>query len=121
MNITSVLRKLFIARQRELAHYTYEAEKLQHDVLMRLVEQAKDTEYGRKHLFAAIKGYDDFAKNVPVNTYEELKGDIERIRHGEADVLWSAHYRYTPQKCLNIHPIDTHSFPDGITVKKQIH
>jgi len=31
-------------------------------------------------LFAAIKGYDDFAKNVPVNTYEELKGDIERIR-----------------------------------------
>ena len=58
MNITSVLRKLFIARQRELAHYTYEAEKLQHDVLMRLVEQAKDTEYGRKHLFAAIKGYD---------------------------------------------------------------
>ncbi|MBR3444670.1 MAG: GH3 auxin-responsive promoter family protein [Prevotella sp.] len=89
MNITSVLRKLFIARQRELAHYTYEAEKLQHDVLMRLVEQAKDTEYGRKHLFAAIKGYDDFAKNVPVNTYEELKGDIERMRHGEADVLWS--------------------------------
>ena len=80
MNITSLLRKLFIARQRELAHYTYEAEKLQHDVLMRLVEQAKDTEYGRKHLFAAIKGYDDFAKNVPVNTYEELKGDIERIR-----------------------------------------
>ena len=77
MNITSVLRKLFIARQRELAHYTYEAEKLQHDVLMRLVGQAKDTEYGRKHLFAAIKGYDDFAKNVPVNTYEELKGDIK--------------------------------------------
>ncbi len=35
---------------------------------------------------AAIKGYDDFAKNVPVNTYEELKGDIERMRHGEADV-----------------------------------
>ena len=33
-----------------------------------------------------IKGYDDFAKNVPVNTYEELKGDIERMRHGEADV-----------------------------------
>ena len=52
MNITSVLRKLFIARQRD----------------------------------AAIKGYDDFAKNVPVNTYEELKGDIERMRHGEADV-----------------------------------
>ena len=23
-----------------------------------------------------------------MNTYEELKADIDRMRHGEADVLW---------------------------------
>lgn len=88
MNITRVLSKLFIPRQRELARYNYEAEKLQDNVLMRLVELAKDTEYGRKHLFATIKGYEDFAKNVPINTYEELKDDIDRMRHGEPNILW---------------------------------
>ena len=25
---------------------------------------------------------------MPVNTYEELKGDIDRMRHGERDILW---------------------------------
>ncbi|MDD5825254.1 MAG: GH3 auxin-responsive promoter family protein, partial [Prevotellaceae bacterium] len=39
-------------------------------------------------VFKGIKGYEDFAKNVPVNTYEELKGDIDRMRHGERDILW---------------------------------
>ncbi len=88
MNLTSILSKLFISRQKELANYNYQAEKLQHDVLMRLTSLAKDTEYGRKHLFASIKGYEDFAKNVPVNSYEELKEYIERMRHGERDILW---------------------------------
>ena len=68
-------------------HYT-EGEALQHEVLKSLVERASDTEYGRNHVFKGIKGYEDFAKNVPVNTYEELKGDIDRMRHGERDILW---------------------------------
>ncbi|MDD5992264.1 MAG: GH3 auxin-responsive promoter family protein, partial [Prevotellaceae bacterium] len=63
-------------------------EALQHEVLKSLVERASDTEYGRNHVFKGIKGYEDFAKNVPVNTYEELKGDIDRMRHGERDILW---------------------------------
>ena len=34
------------------------------------------------------RSYEEFAHNVPVNTYEELKGDIDRMRHGEKDILW---------------------------------
>ncbi|MDD6112450.1 MAG: GH3 auxin-responsive promoter family protein, partial [Prevotellaceae bacterium] len=52
------------------------------------------TEYGRNHVFKGIKGYEDFAKNVPVNTYEELKGDIDRMRHGERDILWPGKVRW---------------------------
>ena len=74
-------------------HYT-EGEALQHEVLKSLVERASDTEYGRNHVFKGIKGYEDFAKNVPVNTYEELKGDIDRMRHGERDILWPGKVRW---------------------------
>ena len=59
-----------------------------------LVERAKDTEYGRKHLFSTIRTYDDFVQNIPVNTYEELKGDIDRMRHGERNVLWPGTVRW---------------------------
>ena len=66
----------------------------QQQVLQHLLERAKDTEYGRNHLFGSTKTYEDFAKNVPVNTYEELKGDIDRMRHGEENVLWPGQVKW---------------------------
>ena len=69
-------------------------EALQHAVLNHLIHTAKDTEYGRNHAFDSIKDYDSFIKMVPVNTYEELKGDIDRMRHGERDVLWPGRVRW---------------------------
>ena len=53
-----------------------------------LFPEGKDTEYGRNHLLNNTLSYEDFARNIPINTYEELKGDIDRMRHGESDVLW---------------------------------
>lgn len=88
MSLTQFIRKIFVPRQVELERHYTEGEALQHEVLKSLVKRASDTEYGRNHVFTSIKGYEDFAKNVPVNTYEELKGDIDRMRHGERDILW---------------------------------
>ena len=51
-------------------------------------DSRRNTEYGVKHLLNTSNNYDKFVQNVPVNTYEELKGDIDRMRHGEKDVLW---------------------------------
>ena len=57
-------------------------------MLRHLLERGSNTEYGRNHLLSPKNSYEEFAKNVPINTYEELKRDIDRMRHGEADVLW---------------------------------
>ena len=67
---------------------------MQRAVLNHLIQSAKDTEYGRNHAFAAVKGYDDFISQVPVNTYEELKGDIDRMRQGETDILWPGRVKW---------------------------
>ena len=79
---------------RQLEQHLTHGEQLQRDVLQRLVTAARDTEYGRQHGFATIKGYDDFVKLNPVNTYEELKGAIDRMRHGEHDVLWPGRVKW---------------------------
>ena len=94
MNITSIAGKLFLPRQKQLESYLSHGEELQHEVLKKLIERGKDTEYGRKHLFNNINSYEDFISNVSVNTYEELKGDIDRMRHGEENVLWRGQVKW---------------------------
>ncbi len=88
MSLTSIAGRFFRPRQKELERHIDHAEEMQGEVLRNLLDRAEGTEYGRNHLFGAMKGYEDFVRNVPVNTYEELKGDIDRMRHGERDVLW---------------------------------
>ncbi|WP_027454434.1 GH3 auxin-responsive promoter family protein [Xylanibacter brevis] len=94
MDFTGIARMVFASRAREIERYNNEAEALQRAALNHLLDKAKDTEYGRKHIFAATRGYEDFVKNTPVNTYEELKGDIDRMRHGESDVLWPGRVKW---------------------------
>ena len=61
---------------------------VQNELLLSLVNQAQNTEFGKKHGFSSIKKYDDFAKQVPLNTYEEFEPLIERARKGEQNVFW---------------------------------
>ena len=88
MSLTSIVSKLFVPRQHELRRHANGGEDLQRRALAQLVGAARDTEYGRNHLFGATRSYDDFVRHTPLNTYEELKGDIDRMRHGERDILW---------------------------------
>ena len=88
MNLTSFIRPIFTPRRYELDHYVTEAEVLQRGVLKRLLGKAAQTEWGRAHGFSKDLCYEDFARQTPLNTYEELKGFIDRMRHGESDVLW---------------------------------
>ena len=88
MSLTGLVSKVFLLRQKDLERHNNEGETLQREVLKRLTERATDTEYGRQHAFRDIHDYEQFVKRVPVNTYEELKGAIDRMRHGETDVLW---------------------------------
>ena len=94
MSLTQIVGKVFVPRQHALERYQQEGEALQRAVLNHLIQSAKDTEYGRNHAFAAVKGYDDFISQVPVNTYEELKGDIDRMRQGETDILWPGRVKW---------------------------
>ena len=88
MSLTSIASHVFKPRQKALEKYVSEGENMQRGVLRRLIDNGRRTEYGVQHLLKQTEGYEDFTRNIPVNTYEELKGYIDRMRHGEADVLW---------------------------------
>jgi len=88
MSITSIARFGLKNRLKQLDRYATEAETLQMQALLRLITRAKDTEWGVQHGFDKITTYEQFAQSSPVNTYEELKQSIDRMRQGEKDILW---------------------------------
>lgn len=94
MSLTKIAELVFLPRQKELERYDHEGVEMQHRVLRRLISRGWSSEYGRNHLLGNTLSYEDFARSVPLNTYEELKQDIDRMRHGEANVLWPGHVKW---------------------------
>ncbi len=82
------------SRLKALDRYSTEAELLQMETLRTLLRKAQNTEWGVVHGYHAIDSYDQFAASSPVNTYEELKGYIDRMRQGESDVLWPGRVKW---------------------------
>ena len=89
MNSTQLTNNLYFKkRAKAVRKYLNHGEQIQMNVLHYLTDAASETEWGKEHAFGGIEKYEDFAARVPLNTYEELKGFIQRMREGEADVLW---------------------------------
>ena len=62
--------------------------EVQNDVLLNLVDKAKNTIIGRDFGFSSIKSYEDFSKKVPVFSYENFSDKIELARKGENNIFW---------------------------------
>ncbi|MFY7957681.1 MAG: GH3 auxin-responsive promoter family protein [Flavobacterium macrobrachii] len=60
----------------------------QQKVFQELIFQAKDTVFGKDHHFSEIKTVEDFAKQVPIRDYEELRPYVDRMVKGEENILW---------------------------------
>ena len=54
----------------------------------KLLDSAQNTEFGRNHYFKDIRTQADFREAVPVRDYEALKPYVEKVTHGEPDILW---------------------------------
>ena len=94
MNITKIISKTFDSRLKQIDLYATQAGEIQHRVLNRLVHQAARTEWGKKYDYASIRNYEDFRKRVPIQTYEEIKPYVERLRAGEQNLLWPSEIRW---------------------------
>lgn len=65
--------------------YPYE---VQNELLMNLLDWAKQTEFGKQYEFKSIQSYREFAERVPISTYENYQHWIERSRQGEQNLFW---------------------------------
>jgi hypothetical protein len=63
--------------------------KNQEALLLALVKTAQKTLFGREHDFENIQSIKEFQDRVPVSDYEDLKSYIERVKKGQANILWT--------------------------------
>jgi hypothetical protein len=89
MSIKSIAARLF-AHQVVKKTRTWASNPVatQNKVLQELIRQAKDTQFGIDHHFDQIQSPSDFAQQVPVRDYEQLKPYVDRVVKGEENVLW---------------------------------
>ncbi|MBR5963622.1 MAG: GH3 auxin-responsive promoter family protein [Bacteroidaceae bacterium] len=91
---TSVIRLFLLPRTQKINDYADKSEAIQNKVLRRLVAASERTEWGRKYGYAQCDSYEDFASHVPISDYDGLKDYIERMRHGEKDILWPGQVKW---------------------------
>jgi len=62
--------------------------EVQNELLLNLINTAKDTYIGRQYDFASIQNYKTFTERIPVSSYEDIQPIIERSRQGEQNIFW---------------------------------
>ncbi|GAB1308681.1 GH3 auxin-responsive promoter family protein [Urechidicola sp. KH5] len=73
---------------RRVKKWSLKPSETQHKVLMKLVKDAKHTQFGKDHNFSKITSYKDFISNVPIRDYEGLRFYVDRVVAGEPNILW---------------------------------
>lgn len=74
---------------RKTEEFKKNAEQNQETLLLSLVKTARKTLFGREHDFENIHSLKEFQERVPVADYEDLKPYIERVKRGQANILWT--------------------------------
>lgn len=89
MSIKSIAARIFARKiYNQTLSWANKPIETQLEVFKSLIQNAKETEFGKDHHFDKIKTFEDFQKNVPIRDYEDLKSYIEKVKIGQENILW---------------------------------
>ena len=94
MDVTKIIKPIFNLRLKEIELYNTQPGEIQQRVLKNLLQKAANTEWGKKYDYKSIKNYNDYKERVPVQTYDDVKPYVERLRNGEQNLLWPSEIRW---------------------------
>ncbi|HRK28488.1 MAG TPA: GH3 auxin-responsive promoter family protein [Chitinophagales bacterium] len=89
MGIKSLLTP-FLAKvlSSQIEYNAQNAVKHQQQWLLKLLSQARNTQFGQEHGFSAVANYAQFTQQVPIRDYEQMRPYIDKVVNGQPDVLW---------------------------------
>ena len=92
--LNSVISWINTKRIYQIQLYNEYAIEIQNETLFSLLNNAKRTEWGKNHNFSEISSVKEFQQAVPLQTYDEIKPFVNRLREGEKDLLWPGEVKW---------------------------
>ncbi|HDR52974.1 MAG TPA: GH3 auxin-responsive promoter family protein [Mariniphaga anaerophila] len=92
--LNSVINWINFKRNYQIQLYREYPNDIQMETLLNLLRRANDTVWGRKYGFESIPSVEAFQKTLPLQTYDDIKPWIDRLREGENDVLWPGEVKW---------------------------
>jgi hypothetical protein len=68
--------------------------EVQNETLFKLINTAKNTEWGKKYDYKSINTYNKFRDRIPQQDYEDIKQYVIRLRQGEQNLLWPSEIKW---------------------------
>jgi hypothetical protein len=95
MTIVNSIATWFIKkRMHQIELFIKYPHDVQDELFGNLINQARDTEWGKKYGYDSIRNQDDFKKRVPIQDYDSLKPYIERMLEGQQNILWNSEIKW---------------------------
>lgn len=92
--INSLVSWLNMKRLSQIDFFKNHPIETQKETLTQLLEQATNTEWGKKYDFKSIHTLSEFKERLPVQTYEDIEPYINRLRNGEQNIFWPSEIKW---------------------------
>jgi len=92
--INSIVSWLNIKRLHQIELFKQYPFNVQIETFFKLMQKAKETEWGVRYNFEKIQSIEDFQNYVPLQTYDDVKPYINRLREGEPNILWPGEIKW---------------------------
>ena len=90
----SLLSWYFKNRIDQIDYFVRNPHEVQETWRKKLIRTAANTQFGRHYDFSSIHSLRDYQNRVPVQNYEAMHHYINRMMHGEQNVLWPTEIKW---------------------------
>ena len=86
--VNSILKAYLKRRISQIELFVKNPHDVQERIFRQLISQGRGTVWGNKHNYSSIRNLEDYRRNVPVSTYEQIYPYIEQTLKGQQNILW---------------------------------
>jgi hypothetical protein len=92
--LNSVVTWLNFKRNYQMQLYREHPTDIQMETFLYLLRKSRNTVWGKKFDYENITSVEAFQKAVPLQTYDDIRQYVERLREGETDLLWPGEVKW---------------------------
>lgn len=94
MPFNSIFAWLIKKRLHQIELFCKYPHEVQFELFDKLIDSAKNTEWGKLYNYDQIKNYEDFKNSVPLQEYDDIKPWVEKAIDGGTDILWKGETKW---------------------------